>query len=70
MIYLITLLENNLKYAVYTRGNIHRLYCYLDMIGAPTKSTNSGKLSHNFGPSSSTSIDTAIIQPVIEDLCV
>ena len=32
---LITLLENNRKYAVYTGGNIHRLHRYVDIIGAP-----------------------------------
>ena len=47
---LITLLEKNIKYAVYTGENIHVLYHCLDMIGVPTTLTTSGQLSHNFGP--------------------
>ena len=38
---IITFLDNNGKYAVYKGGNIHGLYCYLDMIGAPTTLTTS-----------------------------
>ena len=48
MTYLITLLENNGKSAVYTGLNIHGLYSYLDMIGDPTKLTTSGQRYHNF----------------------
>ena len=38
---LITFLENNGKYAVYTGGNINGIYHYLDMIGSPTTLTTS-----------------------------
>ena len=33
MTYLITFLDNNRKYAVYTGVNIHELYRYLEIIG-------------------------------------
>ena len=36
---LITLLENNGKYAVYEGWDIHGIYRYLEMIGAPTTLT-------------------------------
>ena len=36
MIDLITYLDNNGKYAVYTEGYINGIYCYLEIIGAPT----------------------------------
>ena len=32
---IITLLDNNGKSAVYIGGNIHGIYHYLEMIGAP-----------------------------------
>ena len=35
MIHLITFLDKNGKYAVYTGGIIHRIYPYLDIIEAP-----------------------------------
>ena len=54
---LITFLDNNGKSAVYTEGDIHGIYCYLDMIGAPTTFTTSGHLSHHFSPSSSINND-------------
>ena len=50
MKYLITFLDNNGKYAVYTGGNIHGIYHYIDIIGVPTKLTTSGQCSHHFGP--------------------
>ena len=34
MTYLITFLDNNRKYAVYTGGNIHGIYLYLEIIRA------------------------------------
>ena len=37
-----TLIDNNVKYAVYIRGNIHGLYRYLEMIGATMELTNTG----------------------------
>ena len=65
---LIKFLENNKKQAVYTGGNIHGIYFYLEMIGAPTISTTSYQCSHNFGPSCCTNNDTGTKQPVIEAL--
>ena len=50
---LMTLLDNNDKSAVYTGRDIHGIYRYLDMIGAPTTLNTSGQRSHHFGPSSS-----------------
>ena len=49
MIDLITFLDNNRKFAVYTGRNIHRIYRYLDMLGAPTKFTPAGQSSCHFG---------------------
>ena len=54
MTYLITFLENNRKPAVYTRGNIHGIYRYLETIGATKPLITSGHSSHHFGPSYST----------------
>ena len=65
---IITFLENNGKSAVYTGGDIHGIYRYLEMIGAPTTLTNSGHSSHHFGPSSSSNNDAATIQSVISAL--
>ena len=65
---LIKLLNNNVKYAVYTGGNINGLYSYLEMILSSTKWTTSGQLSRNFGHSSSVNNDTAFIQPNISAL--
>ena len=65
---LINFLDNNVKSVVYTGGDIHGIYRYLEMIGAPTTLTNSGHLSHNFGPSSSSNNDSETLQPVIADL--
>ena len=65
---LIAFLDSNIKSAVYTGGDIHGIYCYLDMIGGPTTLTNSGQFSHHFSPSYSTNNDKSYIQPVIADL--
>ena len=65
MTYLITCLDNNRKSAVYTGGNIHGIYPYLEMIGHTTTSTTSGQHYHNFGPSSSINDDTTYLQPFI-----
>ena len=65
---LITLLDNNVKSAFYTEGNIHGLYCYLEIIGAPTTLTTSGQRSHNFGSSYSNNNYSAYLQPVIAAL--
>ena len=60
--------DNNQKLAVYTGGDIRGLYRYIEIIGSPTTMTASGQRSHNFGPSSSTNIDTETLQPVIASL--
>ena len=39
---LIILIDKNVKSAVYTGGNIHGLYFYLEMIVSPMKFTTSG----------------------------
>ena len=51
-------LDNNEKSAVYTGGDIHGIYSYLEIIGAPTTLTNSVQRSHNFSPSYSIKNDT------------
>ena len=48
MIYIITFLDNNVKYFVYIRGDILGIYRYLEMIGAPTTVTTSSQSSHHF----------------------
>ena len=65
MIDLITFLDNNGKSAVYTGGDIHGIYRYIEMIGAPTTLNTSGQSSHHFGHSSSRNNDAATFQPVI-----
>ena len=65
---LITFLDNNGKSAVYTGGDIHGIYRYLDMIGDPTTLTTSGHRPHHFVPSSSSNNDAATLQPVISAL--
>ena len=65
MKYLITLLDSNRKSAVYTGGDIHGIYRYIEIIGAPTTFTTSGQRSHNFSPSSSIRNDAATLQPII-----
>ena len=65
---LITFLDNNRKLAVYTRVNIHGIYCYIEIIGSQTTFTTSCQRYHHFGPSSSTKNYTSTLQPVIVDL--
>ena len=65
MTYITTLIDNNGKYAVYTGGGIHGIYCYLEIIGAPTTLTTSSHSSHHFSPSSSIKNYTSSLQPVI-----
>ena len=65
---LITFPDNNRKSDVYKGGNIHGLYCYIEMIGAPTASTTLCQNSHHFGPSSKPNNYTATLQPVIAAL--
>ena len=62
---LITSLENNKKYAVWTGGNINGIYRYLEMIGDPTTFTTTGQRYHHFGPSYYINNDTVSLQPVI-----
>ena len=66
----ITFIYNNIKPSVYTGGNIHGLYCYLEMIGYPTTLNASDHLYHNFGLSYYTNYDTSNIQPVIAASCM
>ena len=47
---------------------MYGLYIYLEIIGHPTTLTTSGKLSNHFFPLSSTNIDTATLQTVVEAL--
>ena len=47
---LITFLDKNGKSDVYEGADIHGIYRYLDMIGAPTILTTSGHHSHHFSP--------------------
>ena len=54
---LITLLDNNVKMAVYIGRNIHGLYYYLEMIRTPNTLKITGQHSNNFGPLSSTNND-------------
>ena len=46
---LITFTDKNGKSAVYDGGDIHGIYRYLEMIGAPTTFTTSGRCSRHFG---------------------
>ena len=68
MTYLITFLDNNGKYAVYTGGDINGIYRYLEMIGSPTTLTTSGQRSHHFSPSYYINNDAATLQIFISDL--
>ena len=65
---LIAFLDKNGKSAVYEGGDIHGIYHYLEMIGAPTTFNNSGHHSHHFDPSYSSNNYAATIQPVISAL--
>ena len=68
MTYLITFIDKNGKSDVYDGGDIHGIYRYLEIIGAPTTLTTSGHRSHHFGPSSSRKNDATTLQPVIAAL--
>ena len=65
MIDLITFLDNNVRLAIYTGGNIHELYRYLEIIGDPTNLTSSVQCYHHFCTSSSTNNDKATLNSVI-----
>ena len=67
---LITFLDKNVKSAVYEGGDIHGIYHYLEIIGAPNTLNTSGHRYHHFGPSSSSNNDAATLQPVILALCM
>ena len=49
---LITYLDNNGKYTVYTGGYISVIYSYLDINGSQTTLNTSGHRSHHLSPSS------------------
>ena len=68
MRYIITFLDNSVKYAICRGGKIYGLYFYLEMIGSPTTLTTSGQCSDNFGTFYSISNDTETTQPVISAL--
>ena len=65
---LITFLDNNGKSAVYTGGDIHGIYRYLEIIVSPTTLTTSGQRYHNFCPSSSINNDITSLEPFIAAL--
>ena len=67
---IITFIDKNVKYDVDTRGYIHGIYRYLEIIGAPPTLTNSCQHSHHLGPSSSIKNDAVTLQPVIAALCM
>ena len=70
MKYLIILIENNGKLAICTGGNIHVIYHYLDIIGAPTNLTSFGHRYHPYINSSSTKNNKASPQTFIAALCI
>ena len=70
VIYLITFLDNNGKYDVYTGECIHGIYSYLEMMGSPTTLTTSGQRSNDFSPSSSSNNDAETFQTVIAAPCM
>ena len=70
MINLITLLDKNVKSAVYTGGDIHGIYRYLEIIGSPTTLTTSDQRSHRIYPSPPINNYAANLQPVIIALCM
>ena len=65
---LITFIDKNGKSDVYDGGDIHGIYRYLEMIGAPTTLTTSGHHYHHFGSSLSSKNDATTLQPVIAAL--
>ena len=66
--YFNTFIDKNGKSADYDGGDIHGIYRYLEMIGAPTTLTTSGHRSHHFGPSYYSNNDATTLQLVIADL--
>ena len=61
---IITLLNNNIKYDVYTGGDINGIYCYLEMIGSPTTFANSVHFSHHLGPLISINNDISSLRTI------
>ena len=59
------LLENNRGSDIYTGGNIHGLYCYLEIIGSPPTLITLVTALIILVNLSSTNNDTAILRPVI-----
>ena len=68
MTYLITFPDKNGKSAVFDRWDIHGIYRYIEMIGAPTTFTTPGQRSHYFSPSYYSNNYAATLQPVIAAL--
>ena len=67
---LVTFIDTKGKYALYDGGDIHGIYRYLEIIGAPTTLTTSGHRSHHLGPSYCSNNDAATLQSVIASLCM
>ena len=65
MIYLITLIDNNRKMAIYIEGNIHGIYRYLAMTGYPTTFIPSVQQYNHFGDLYSINKYTSTPNPVI-----
>ena len=66
MKYLITFLDNNIKWSIFIGGNMHGIYYYQEIIGSLNNLKSSGQISHQFGTSYYTINDTATIKLVIE----
>ena len=62
------LLDKKGKSTIYKGGDIHGIYCYLEMIEAPTTLTTSGHRSHHFSLLFSINNDAATLHPVISVL--
>ena len=65
---LITFLNNNGKSDVYTGGDIHRIYHYLELNEYPETFTTPFQCSRHFSPLYSINNDAETIMPVISDL--
>ena len=65
---LVTFLYNNGKSDVYIGGDIHGIYLYLEMIGAPTTLTTSVQRSRHFILSYYSNNNSATLQTVIAAL--
>ena len=65
---LIISLDNNVKSNVYKGGDMHGIYRYLEIIGAPTTLTTLGHSSQHFVYSSFINNDAATLQSVIAAL--